>query len=63
VSDATVNTSGIAQLLGRHQREVARRREAALEDSTVSLYRRLGLDDPELAEAYDRSYGRPTSTT
>lgn len=49
--DSTTNDWEVAQLLGEHQRQAAARREAALLDSWVSLYRRLGLDDPELAEA------------
>lgn len=59
MSDALVNTSGIAQLLGRHQREAARRRKQQLEGAVVSLYRRLGLDSADLADEYDRTYGRP----
>jgi hypothetical protein len=56
-SDGQVDDTQVAQLLGRHQRQAAALRESALADATVSLYRRLGLDDPDLAAAYDRAYG------
>ena len=56
-ADAKILDGKVIQLLAVHQQQAAQRREAALVDSTVSLYRRL--DDPELAEAYDGIYGRP----
>ena len=50
----------VAQLLGEHQAQAAARREAPLMESMRSLFQRLGLDDPELAQAYDAAYGRQT---
>jgi hypothetical protein len=44
----------VIQLLGEHQRQAAARREAALADSTRSLFQRL--TDPELAAVYDHVY-------
>lgn len=57
-SDSQADDWEARQLLGEHQRQAAQRRVVALENGTVSLYQRLGLDD-ELAAAYDRGYGRP----
>jgi hypothetical protein len=50
------------QLLGVAHRQAAKRREEQLQDATVSLYRRLGLDRDDLADEadeYDATYGRP----
>jgi hypothetical protein len=47
----------LTNILGIHQRMMAARREAALADATVSLFQRLM--EPELASAYDATYGRP----
>jgi hypothetical protein len=41
------------QLLGEVQCQAAQQRESYLVNTTVSLYRRLGLDSDELATAYD----------
>ena len=57
--DAGVSAVELENVLGLHQRMMAARREAALADATVSLFRRLM--DPDLAEAYDATYGRPAS--
>jgi hypothetical protein len=59
MTDATVDTSTVRQLLGVAQRQAAKRREEQLQDATVSLYRRLGLDRDDLADEYDATYGRP----
>jgi hypothetical protein len=61
VSDATVDTSGVRQLLGEVQRMAAKAREEQLQTphTTLSLYQRLNT--AELAYEYDRTYGRPTN--
>lgn len=56
-ADSQVEEWELDNLLGIHQRMMAARREAALADATVSLFQRLM--EPELASAYDATYGRP----
>jgi hypothetical protein len=48
----------LGNLLGAHQRLMAALREAALSNTSSSLYQRL--IGPEVAAAYDAVYGRPT---
>jgi hypothetical protein len=47
----------LGNLLGAHQRLMAALREAALSNTSSSLYQRL--IGPEVAAAYDAVYGRP----
>jgi hypothetical protein len=54
-----VKSVDLDQLLGEVQCRAAQQRESALFNTTVSLYRRLGLDSGDLADEYDRTYGRP----
>jgi hypothetical protein len=56
-ADSQAEDWELDNILGIHQRMMAARREAALADATRSLFQRLM--DPELASAYDATYGRP----